>query len=87
MEITADIARMYKGYANEYNLMDHYIEKINSQIELDAKSGFDFSYFEMNERMSVIRNVFIQYYTKRGFAVNTYYDDIKKCEFLKISWE
>lgn len=87
MSITADIARMYQGYGDYRTLVSYFIDKIDCQIELDAKSGFDCTYIEMNNRIKFCISSLLEYYKSKGFKIYTYFDEIKKCEFLKISWE
>lgn len=87
MSITADIARMYQGYGDHRTLVSYFIDNIDCQIELDAKSGFDCTYIEMNNRIKFCISSLLEYYKSNGFKIYTYFDEIKKCEFLKISWE
>lgn len=87
MSITADIARMYQGYGDHRTLVSYFIDKIDCQIELDAKSGFGCTCIEMNNRIKFCISSLLEYYKSKGFKIYTYFDEIKKCEFLKISWE
>lgn len=87
MSITADIARMYQGYGDHRTLVNYFIDKINCQIELDAKSGFGCTNIEMKDRIKFCISSLLEYYKSKGFKIYTYFDEIKKCEFLKISWE
>lgn len=86
MEITADIAKMYQGYGDSRTLVTYFIDKINCLIELDAKSGFGCTYIKMNDRLKFCVSTLMEHYKNKGFKTYTYFDEIKKCEYLKISW-
>ena len=86
MEITADIAKMYQGYGDKHTLVTYFIDKINCLIELDAKSGFGCTYIKINDRIKFCVSALMEHYKRKGFKTYTYFDEMKKCEYLKISW-